>query len=184
LEAVVTPLRAPTSATASEMLIRDAVEADLPAIVQIFNATVPTRTSTAVLEPVTVEERRAWFAEHSADHHPLWVAEIDGVVAGWLSFHAFIPRCAYRGTAEVSVYIHENFRRRGMARALLELGVERASALGLTALVGLILGHNSASLRLFEEAGFQRWGVLPRVTRFDDVERDIVIVGRHIADAS
>ncbi len=51
----------------------------------------------------------------------------------------------------------------------------------MTALVGLILGHNTASLQLFGRLGFQRWGLLPRVTRLDGVERDIVIVGRHLA---
>jgi phosphinothricin acetyltransferase len=163
------------------MTIRDAAEADLPAIVAIFNATVPTRLSTAVLEPVTIEERLPWFREHTPDHHPLWVLEIDGRIAGWLSFHSFIARCAYRGTAEVSVYVHEEFRRRRVARTLLQQGIARSPALGLTALVGLIMGHNAASLQLFYQLGFQRWGLLPRVTRLDDIERDIVIVGRHIA---
>jgi len=163
------------------MTIRDAAERDLPAILDIFNATVPTRMSTAVLEPVGVEERRAWFHEHTPDHHPLWVLEIDGAIAGWLSCHAFISRCAYAGTVEVSVYVHENFRRRGVAQALLEEGIARGPALGITALAGLILGHNEASLRLFARLGFERWGLLPRVARLDGIERDIVIVGRHLA---
>lgn len=163
------------------MTIRDAAEADLPAIVDIFNATVPTRLSTAVLEPVSVEDRVEWFHEHSPDRHPLWVAAIDGRIAGWLSFHSFIARCAYRGTVELSVYISENFRRRGVARALLEKAIDESPRLEITALVGLILGHNTASLRLFEQFRFERWGLLPRVTRLDGIERDIVIVGRHIS---
>ena len=81
------------------MTIRDAVDADLPAIVDIFNATVPTRVSTAVLDPVSIDERIEWFHEHSADRHPLWVAELDGSIAGWLSFHSFIDRSAL--TAEL-----------------------------------------------------------------------------------
>jgi L-amino acid N-acyltransferase YncA len=165
------------------MTIRDARESDLPAIVDIFNATVSARTSTAVLEPVSVEERTEWFHEHSPDRHPLWVAEIDGHIAGWLSIHSFIARCAYRGTAEVSVYIHEQFRRRGVAAALLAKAVAESPRLEIIALVGLILGHNAASLRLFEQFGFDRWGLLPRVTRLDGIDRDIVIVGRHAAAA-
>jgi L-amino acid N-acyltransferase YncA len=46
-------------------------------------------------------------------------------------------------------------------------------------LLGYVLGHNEASLALFEEAGFQRWGRLPRIARFEHTERDLVIVGRH-----
>ena len=56
------------------MIIRDATEADLPAIVEIFNATIPSRMVSATLEPVSVEERLPWFHAHSPDHHPLWVA--------------------------------------------------------------------------------------------------------------
>ena len=165
------------------MTIRYAEEADLPAIVDIFNATVPLRIATAVLEPVTVDERGPWFHEHSPDRHPLWVCEIDGRIAGWMSFHSFLSRCAYRGTVEVSVYVHDDFRRRGVARALLEHGVAESPRLEVSALVGLIMGHNMASLQLFEQLGFQRWGVLPRVTRLDGIERDIVIVGRNLTGA-
>ena len=165
------------------MTIRDAVEADLPAIVDIFNATVPTRTSTAVLEPVSVTDRVEWFHEHSPDRHPLWVAEVDSDIGGWLSLHPFIGRSAYRSTVEVSVYIRESFRRRGIARALLQKAIGASPHLEITVLIGLILGHNTASIRLFEQFGFERWGLLPRVTRLDGIERDVVIVGRHIAAA-
>ncbi len=74
------------------MTIRDAAEADLPAIVKIFNAAVATRLATAVLEPVSIGERREWFHEHSPERHPLWILEIEREVAGWLSIHPFISR--------------------------------------------------------------------------------------------
>ena len=68
------------------MIIRDAVEADLPAIIEIYNATVPTRMVTAELEPTTVEARLPWFRDHSPDEYPFWVAESDGgVSAGSIS---------------------------------------------------------------------------------------------------
>ncbi|HEY8649551.1 MAG TPA: GNAT family N-acetyltransferase [Chthoniobacterales bacterium] len=162
------------------MIIRDALEADLPAIVEIYNATIPTRMVTAELEPVTTEGRLPWFREHSPNGHPLWVAEIDGAIAGWFSFHSFITRCAYRGTAEVSVYVGESYRRGGVARGLLEEAIVRSPQLRITALVGCIFGHNEPSLKLFERFGFQRWGFLPRIARLDGVERDLVIMGRHV----
>jgi L-amino acid N-acyltransferase YncA len=162
------------------MKIRDAVAADLPAIIDIYNAAIATRTSTAQLETVTLESRRDWLAEHTPDRHPFWVLESDGQVAGWLTLKSFLPRCAYRGTAEVSVYVRENFRRRGMARRLLEEAISRAPALEISALVGLIFAHNEASVRLFERMGFTRWGLLPGVARLDDTERDLTIMGRHI----
>ncbi len=154
------------------MIIRDAVEADLPAIIEIYNATVPTRMVTAELEPTTVESRLPWFREHSPERYPFWVAESEGRVIGWLDFKKFLPRCAYRGTAEISVYVDENFRRRGVARRLLEEAIARAPSLGITALVGLIFGHNEPSLTLFRRMGFERWAFLPGVAQLDGVERD------------
>jgi L-amino acid N-acyltransferase YncA/predicted O-methyltransferase YrrM len=161
------------------IIIRDAVEADMPAIVAIYNAATATRITTAQLEPVNTEEGYHSLIDHSSDDYPFWVAEIDGRVAGWLSFKRFLPRCAYRGTAEISVYVDEKFRRRGVARRLLENATIRAPSLGINALVGLIFGHNEPSLKLFEQLGFQRWGRLPDVARLDNVERDLIVVGRH-----
>jgi phosphinothricin acetyltransferase len=166
------------------MIIRDAVEADLPAIVEIYNDAIRGRISTAQLDPVSVDERMPWFHEHSPDSHPLWVAENDGQIAGWLSFHSFISRCAYRGTVEVSVYVAGNCRRLGVGRALLEKAIAHSPGLEISALVGCIFGHNQPSLRLFERLGFERWGFLPRIARVDDLERDLVIVGRHLLPAS
>ena len=163
------------------MIIRDALEADLPAIVEIYNAAIRGRISSAQLEEVSVEQRLPWFREHAAESYPLWVAEIDGRIAGWLSFHPFIRRQAYRGTVEISIYVHEKFRRAGLGRTLLEKAISRAPSLNISALVGCIFGHNAASLRLFERMGFERWGFLPRIARVDAVERDLIMVGRHIS---
>ena len=162
------------------MIIRDAAEADLPAIIEIYNAATATRSSTALFDPVSVEERLPWFHRHSPNEFPLWVAEIDGQVAGWLSFHEFIRRPAYRGAVEISVYVHEDFRRRGIGRTLLGKAIADARRLKARALLGYVLGPNEASLALFESAGFERWGRLPRLARFENAERDLVIVGRHI----
>lgn len=169
-----------SGAVAEEIKMRDATDADLPAIVAIYNQAVLTRVSTAQLQPVTLEERKNWIREHSPDRHPFWVAETDGQVAGWLTIKPFIPRCAYQGTVELSVYVGEQFRRRGIARKLMEEAIARAHSLGILAMVGLIFGHNEPSLRLFRQLEFERWGFLPRVAQLDGLERDLVIMGRHV----
>jgi L-amino acid N-acyltransferase YncA len=172
----------PRSAVAAttNIIIRDALESDLPAIIDIYNATVPTRMVTAELEPATVAARLPWFREHSSNQYPFWVAESDDHVIGWLDFKKFLPRCAYRGTAEISVYVDQKFRRQAVGHRLLEQAIARGPSLEITAMVGLIFAHNEPSLKLFERLGFERWGLLPRIARLDGNERDLVIMGRHL----
>jgi phosphinothricin acetyltransferase len=160
---------------------RIATRADLPAIVDIYNATIASRQVTADLEPVSIESREHWFAEHAPERLPLWVVESDDRVAAWLSFSAFHARPAYRHTAELGVYVRESSRGAGLASYLLAEAIAYAPQLDIDVLVGLIFGHNEPSLRLFSKWGFERWGLLPRVARLDSVERDLIIVGRRVS---
>jgi L-amino acid N-acyltransferase YncA len=163
-----------------ELVLRDAREADLARIVAIYNEAVPGRRATADTEPIAVASRTAWFHEHTPARRPLWVAEREGVVVGWLSFQDFYGRPAYGATAEVSVYVSGQAQRGGVGRHLLVRALERAPALGLATLVGFIFAHNTPSVGLFESLGFARWGHLPRVARLDGVERDLLILGRRV----
>ncbi len=167
------------------MLIRHADPADLADIVAIYNASIPERMATADLAPVTVASRQAWFAEFSPQRRPLWVGcdEATAAVLGWLSIRSFYGRPAYEATAEVGVYTAPAAQRRGCARGLLAQAITSAPSLGIETLLAFVFGHNVPSLRLFEAAGFQRWGSLPRVAKLDGVRRDLVILGRPIGDA-
>jgi L-amino acid N-acyltransferase YncA len=171
--------RSQTTAT-EEIKVHDATEADLPAIVEIHNAAIASRISTARLDPVTVESRREWLRAHSPTEYPIWVADLNGAIAGWLSFREFLPRCAYRGMVEISVYVSEKFRRRGVGRKLLQEAIGRGPKRGMHSLVGLIFGHNEPSIALFQAAGFERWGLLPGVARIDEISCDLTIFGRHL----
>ncbi len=106
------------------MLIRDALESDLPAIVDIYNSTVPGRMVTADTEPVAVDSRKEWFHAHKKGIRPLWVMEENGSIAGWLSFQSFYGRPAYNGTVEISVYVSDDVRRKGVGSTLLRHAIE------------------------------------------------------------
>ena len=158
--------------------LRDATDADLPAIVDIYNASIPGRLATADTQAVSVESRRAWFADRDGARHPLWVAEQAGQVVGWLSFGKFHTRPAYTATAEVSIYVATNAQRSGIATLLMTNALARAPSLGLTTFVALVFAHNARSVALCQKFGFQTWGHLPRVALLDGVERDLLILGR------
>lgn len=166
--------------TATTFSRRIATPEDLPRIVEIYNATVASRLVTADVDPVSVQSRVRWFEEHSPERWPLWVAEAGGQIAGWLSLSSFYGRPAYDRTAEVSVYVDETFRRRGLGTWFLEQALAHAPALRLDTLLGFIFGHNRPSLALFRKSGFERWGRLPGVAELDGIERDLVILGRRV----
>ncbi|MFP3564668.1 GNAT family N-acetyltransferase [Paraburkholderia sp. SIMBA_030] len=165
---------------------RDATLNDLPAIVAIYNSTVPSRQVTADLEPVSVESRVAWFHAHGPQKRPLWVVEDpqNGSVIAWLSFSDFYGRPAYQRSAEVSIYLDERARGKGLGKQLLAASLAAAPALGIDTVLGFIFGHNEASLRLFRGFGFDTWGLLPRVAVLDGMERDLVILGKRLGTAA
>lgn len=159
---------------------RPANREDLPQIVAIYNSTILSRMVTADTMPVSVESRVSWYEGHNLEFRPLWVVEVENNIAAWLSFSNFYGRPAYSKSAELSVYVHEGFRKKGLGSYLLTQALVNAPALKVDTLLGFIFSHNPPSLSLFANFGFSRWGELPRVAILDGSERDLVIVGRHV----
>ncbi len=162
------------------MRIRHAREDDLSEIVTIYNASIPGRMATADLSPVSVADRRQWFADFDPARRPIWIScdDAGNRPLAWLSLRSFYGRPAYDGTVEVGLYTAPEAQRRGHGRALLEHALRAAPALRITTLLAFTFAHNTPSLTLFRRAGFADWGLLPGVAKLDDVRRDLVILGR------
>jgi L-amino acid N-acyltransferase YncA len=162
------------------MPIRLAASADLPAIVSIYNASIPGRMATADVEPVAVADREEWFRGFDPARRPLWVYEHDGAIAGWLGLRSYYGRPAYHRTVESAVYVDPSHRRRGIAHELLDNAVTEAPSRGISNILAFVFVHNQPSVTLFEAHGFQRWGLLPKVCEIDNEERDVLILGRRV----
>lgn len=150
---------------------------DLPLIVDIYNSTVASRMVTADTEPVTVASKKEWFRRHN-NRRPLFIAENDDAeTIGWLSFQDFYGRPAYGITAEISIYLDEKYRGRGYGHSVLKFAIEKATSLGIENLLGFIFAQNKASIKLFMNNGFSRWGHLPGVAVLDGRYSDLEILG-------
>ncbi|MDR6571227.1 phosphinothricin acetyltransferase [Chitinophaga ginsengisegetis] len=159
---------------------RHATEADLPRIVEIYNTTIAGRMVTADTAPVTVESRLPWFHAHNSTHRPLWMIDDDGSNVGWMSFQSFYGRPAYNGTVEVSIYLDETARGKGLGKKILQHAITVAPEFGVQTLLGFIFAHNEPSLKLFMNMGFEEWAHLPEIAVLDGVERSLKILGRKI----
>ncbi len=161
--------------------LRDAREDDLTRIVEIYNASIPSRLATADTLPVSVESRRVWFSEHTPHSRPLWVLEHESEIVAWISLRSFYGRPAYNATAEVSLYIAPEYQGKGLGTGLLKRMIERCPSLGVENLVGFVFAHNAPSMAMNARLGFEQWGLLPQIAELDGIKRDLLIVGLKIA---
>lgn len=165
------------------MGLRHATEHDLPRIVEIYNAAISTKRSTADTEEVTAASLREWFRKHIPERRPLLVcARADEIVA-WMSFEDFYGRPAYQHTAELSIYIAPEWQGRRLGRELLCEAEQRAPALGIRSLVGYVFAHNEPSMRLLRVFGFQEWGRLPDVAEMGGHEYSLCIMGKRLVSS-
>lgn len=155
---------------------------DLQKIVSTYNSTVASRLVTADLEPVSVESKQAWFDAHSSEKRPLWLVMINGAYSGWMSFNSFYGRPAYDGTVEVSIYLEENARGKGLGKICLQKAFDVCPELRIKTLLGFIFDHNEPSLKLFYNMGFEKWAHLPKIANMIEAERGLIILGKRVID--
>jgi len=105
-------------------------------------------------------------------------------MVAWASFSDYYPREAYRISAEISIYIHESHRGRGLGREILAFMLALAPDLGIRNVLAGIFAHNAASLHLFERFGFETWGRLPAVCEMPKRTADVLILGKALTDHS
>ena len=142
--------------------IRDATPADLPRIFEIYNREVEGGIATFDTEPRIAGVDDGWLTGREA-FHPVLVAVTGGEVVGWASTGPWSPRGAYRRTGEVSVYVDDSARGKGLGGELLRELIERARAEGtVKVLLARIAQPNPASVRLHEACGFRSFGTQRR----------------------
>jgi phosphinothricin acetyltransferase len=134
--------------------IRSAVEGDLADILRIYNQAIEKTTAVFEYRAHTIEMRREWFHAKQTASLPVLVADESGGVQGFASYGPFRAWPAYKYSVELSVYVDEHARGRGIGSALVQGVVAHARERDLHVVMAGITADNAVSLRLHEKLGF------------------------------
>jgi L-amino acid N-acyltransferase len=137
------------------MLVRFATEADLPAMLEIYNDIIVNTTAVWHEEPHTLQMRKDWFLQRQQQGFPVFVAEDDSQMLGFSTIGPFRPWHGYRFTVENSIYVNSNCRGKGVANELMPPLIKAATELKLHAIVAGIEAENIASIKLHQKFGFE-----------------------------
>ena len=160
----------------SDMVLRAMTPQDWPSVARIYAEGIATRNATF---ETTVPAWADWDAAHTGEHR--WVAVHGDDVLGWAACSRVSSRCVYAGVLELSVYVAEAARDRGVGSALLAALVRSTEAAGVWTLETGIFPENTASLALHARHGFRVIGTRERIGRMDGTWRDVVLLERRSA---
>ena len=146
---------------------------DWPAVREIYHQGI--RTGLATFE-TDIPNWDGWNQAHRQDCR--LAASDDGLVIAWAALSPVSERCVYDGVGEVSVYVGETFRGRGVGKALLEALINESETAGLWTLQAGIFPENEASLALHESCGFRRVGLRRRLGQLNGAWRDVIVLER------
>jgi phosphinothricin acetyltransferase len=168
----------------SDLRVRPARVADLPAVTAIYNEGIRGRTATFE----TAERQVADLAMWLESSHPFLVAERaedgGGEVVGWIRSAPYRPRECYAGIGDFSLYVAAGARRHGVGRELMRAFLPACAAAGLWKVIGRIFPENDASRALCARHGFREVGRYEKHARLDGAWRDVVIVERWLGSSN
>ena len=157
------------------LTIRAAKLGDLGAITGIYNEAILTTSATFDTQPKTDEEQRTWFNSHGSKR-PVIAAELDNKVVGWASLSEWSDRCAYTDTAEISMYVKQEFRGKGIGRQLLQAIVAEGEKVGFHTVLARINTGSGVSIHLHRSVGFEQIGIMREVGRKFGKRLDICLM--------
>lgn len=119
-------------------------------------------------------EWEEWNQSHVA--HSRFVAIEKNEVVGWAALTPVSGRCVYAGVAEISVYIDERYRGKGIGRRLLQHLISESESNNIWTLQAGIFPENISSLKIHESLGFRKVGYREKIGQLKGVWRDTVLL--------
>ena len=162
-------------------MIRNATPDDLGAITDIYNEAILEGGFSGYLEPLAVENRRAWLLAHP-DPFAVLVTTVDGAVVGYVALSPYRGgRGAFRETCEISYYFASQHRGRGLGKEAIRYAIEQARHAGFRIMVAMILASNQRSVDMLLRFGFAVSGRIPNGAKINGSYVDHLYVSRDIS---
>lgn len=169
------------SSRINNLIFRKAEKKDWQRIIDIYNQSVMETGKTADTELQTVESRSIWLGDHLDERYPILVALLNGKIIGWCSLSRYRPgRKALESTAEISYYIDNRFRGKGIGVRLIEETISYAREHGIKNLMAILLDINEISTVILKGFGFEKWGHMPNIADLGDRTCGQFIYGKNI----
>jgi len=157
-------------------MIRVSTSEDWEAIIEIYNQAIAEGGCTADLDSVSVDLRKSWLELHTPNQHPIIVsqstinkAQTTKQITGWCSISPYRSgRKALDGVAEISYYIHRDYRKQGIASELIQYAIDHAGEYGIHSYLAILLDINTPSVKILEKFGFERWGHFPEIATIEE----------------
>ena len=160
------------------MEIVDAMEADVPGMLAIYNDVIAHSTAVYSNTAVTLENRLEWWSSRVARGFPVLIARDASGVTGFATFGEFRAWPGYRYTVEHSVHVRSDRRGQGIGSELVRALFPRAAAMGKHVMIAGIDAANAASIRFHAALGFEQVALLREVGRKFDRWLDLVLMQR------
>jgi phosphinothricin acetyltransferase len=141
-------------------MIREATEKDLVDILEIYNEAILDTTAVYDYKIHTLDERTQWYKKKKQEGYPLLVFEKKDKIVAFATFGPFRAWPAYKYTIEHSVYVHKDYRNKGIATKLMKEIIKIANEREYATLVAGIDATNESSIKMHEKMGFKYSGTI------------------------
>src|SRR4051812_45724240 len=143
------------------------------AVKEIYEEGIATGNATFQQSAPPWEE---WNNSHL--QHSRIVAKEDNNVLGWAALTPVSGRCVYAGVAEVSVYVNDKARGKGLGKQLLQKLIEESEVNGIWTLQAGLFPENTPSIKIHEACGFRFLGTRERIGKMNGDWRDTLQLER------
>ena len=148
-------------------------ETNYNAVAEIYESGI--KTGIATFE-TTVPDWKSWSSSH-LNFGRIAIQENDKIL-GWASLSGVSNRCVYGGVAEVSVYVAESVRGKGIGKILLQELIKISEENNIWTLQAGIMKSNQPSIQLHLNCGFRMIGYREKIGKLNDVWLDNVVLER------